>query len=182
MDICSTAISDVKIIRPRVLSDERGFFMEVFSTEALRSAGISSDFVQENHSGSRQHVLRGLHYQMRRPQGKMVRVVSGQIFDVAVDLRRTSATFARWVGEVVSADNRKVLWIPPGFAHGFFVISSWAEVVYKTTEFYAPKYERTLLWNDETLRIGWPLPEGLSPVLSPKDALGVRLDKADIYD
>jgi dTDP-4-dehydrorhamnose 3,5-epimerase len=182
MDVLSTAISDVKIIRPRVFGDERGFFLESFRASSFRAAGISGEFVQDNHSGSHKHVLRGLHYQVVRPQGKLVRAVTGEVFDVAVDLRRRSPTFGRWVGEIISADNRNMLWIPPGFAHGFLVISDWADVLYKTTEYYVPESDRALAWNDPAVGIAWPLPPGRNPRLSAKDAAGSSLEEAEVYD
>ena len=182
MDFLPTAIPDVKIIRPRVFGDERGFFLESFRASGFRAAGIGGEFVQDNHSGSHRHVLRGLHYQVVRPQGKLVRAVTGEVFDVAVDLRRRSPTFGRWVGEILSADNKNMLWIPPGFAHGFLVISDWADVLYKTTEYYLPESDRALAWNDPTVGIAWPLPPGQKPRLSVKDAAGSSLEEAEVYD
>jgi dTDP-4-dehydrorhamnose 3,5-epimerase len=182
MDFLPTVIPDVKLIRPKVFVDERGFFLESYRAGCFLDAGIGNAFVQDNHSGSRKHVLRGLHYQVIRPQGKLVRTVSGEIFDVAVDLRRSSPTFGRWVGEILSSDNRKMLWIPPGFAHGFLVLSDWADVLYKATEYYAPESDRTLVWNDQTVGIQWPIPFGMMPQLSPKDASGSSLDEAEAYD
>ena len=182
MNITSTAIPDVKRVEPQVFSDERGFFLETFRAEILAEAGISGDFVQDNHSGSRKLVLRGLHYQLQSPQGKLVRAVTGEIFDVAVDLRRSSPTFGRWVGEMISADNKRMLWIPPGFAHGFLVLSAWADVLYKTTEYYARSHDRTLVWNDATVGIHWPLLSGEVPILSAKDASGACLEKAEVYE
>ena len=156
--------------------------METFRADEATSAGISGNFIQDNHSGSRKNILRGLHYQIRQPQGKLVRAVSGEIFDVAVDLRRSSPSYSRWTGEILSADNKRMLWIPPGFAHGFNVLSDWADVLYKTTEYYSLEWERTLLWNDPTVGIPWPIPLGIEPVLSAKDASGARLAEAEAYD
>jgi dTDP-4-dehydrorhamnose 3,5-epimerase len=162
-------ISDVLLIIPDVMGDERGFFMEVFQSRKFNEAGISASFVQDNHSRSKQGVLRGLHYQIKHAQGKLMRTVVGEIFDVAVDLRKSSPTFGEWVGTYLSADNKYQLWIPPGFAHGFYVLSDWAEILYKTTDFYAPEFERTILWNDPDIGIQWPFPNEQSPVLSSKD-------------
>ena len=181
MKFVPTAIPDVLLIEPHVLGDSRGFFMEIFRADLMASCGIKANFVQDNYSGSRKNILRGLHYQIRHAQGKLVRVVSGEIFDVAVDLRRRSPSFSRWIGETLSADNKKMLWIPPGFAHGFYVLSEWAEVLYKNTEYYSPEWERTLLWNDSVVGISWPVPAGVEPVLSSKDAAGVGLHNAEIY-
>lgn len=182
MKFISTMIPDVKIIEPSVFSDERGFFMESYRADMFSSVGIPHRFVQDNHSGSHKHVLRGLHYQISKPQGKLVRAITGTIFDVAVDLRSHSADYGRWVGEILSADNRKMFWIPPGFAHGFFVLSEWADVLYKATEYYAPECERTLLWNDERLGILWPIPPDVIPKISQKDALGLPLSEAEKYE
>jgi len=182
MKFTPTAIGDVILIEPEVYSDERGFFIETYHAQHFATAGIPANFVQDNHSGSREGILRGLHYQIRQPQGKLVRVVSGEVFDVAVDLRRVSSTFGKWVGHYLSADNKLQLWIPPGFAHGFYVVSGWADVVYKATDFYARKWERTLLSNDPDLGIAWPLLGGKLPILSPKDTKGKRLVDAETYD
>lgn len=176
----SPEIPDVVLIQPRVFEDERGFFLESYRKERFAEAGIPYDFVQDNHSRSRRGVLRGLHYQIRQAQGKLVRVIAGEIFDVAVDLRRSSPTFGRWMGAVLSAENKTMLWIPPGFAHGFYVLSEQAEVLYKTTDYYAPQWERTLLWNDPALGIRWP--EGPAPIVSAKDAAGLPLAQAELYD
>ena len=181
MNFFPTAIPDVVRLEPRLFSDARGFFIEAYRADRFISAGIPDHFVQDNHSGSHKNILRGLHYQIRQPQGKLVRAVTGEIFDIAVDLRRRSPTFGHWVGETISADNKKMLWIPPGFAHGFLVLSDWADVLYKTTDYYAPEWERTLLWNDPTVRILWPLPSGTEPILSPKDASGAPLEEAEVY-
>jgi dTDP-4-dehydrorhamnose 3,5-epimerase len=172
MKIIPTAIPEVICIEPKVLYDARGVFFEVFRSDIMISAGISGTFVQDNHSGSHRLVLRGLHYQVWRPQGKLVRVISGEIFDVAVDLRRDSSSFGVWVGQPISADNRRMIWIPPGFAHGFLVLSDWADVLYKVTDYYAPEWERTLAWNDPSVAIRWPIPDGEKPILSAKDASG----------
>lgn len=181
MKISPTAIPDVLLLEPRVHGDARGFFMETFRADLLAQHGITAAFVQDNHSGSAQNILRGLHYQVRQPQGKLVRVVAGAIFDVAVDLRRRSPTFGRAVGLILSAENKHQLWVPPGFAHGFYVVSPWAEVVYKATDYYAPEWERTLLWNDPALGLTWPL-TAEQPVLSAKDVAGMRLAEAETYE
>lgn len=175
-------IPDVMRIRSRVFEDERGFFLETFHGQAFHAAGLTCEFVQDNHSGSRQGTLRGMHYQIRQSQGKLVRVVRGEVFDVAVDLRRSSSTFGRWVAATLSAQNRDQLWVPPGFAHGFYVLSDWAEVIYKASDYYAPQWERSLLWNDPALGIHWPLLEGAPPTLSEKDRRGSPLSAAEVYD
>jgi len=177
-----TAIPDVIVLQPKVLGDIRGFFMETFRADDLAASGIAGPFVQDNHSGSLQGILRGLHYQIHQVQGKIVRTVSGEIFDVAVDLRRNSPTFSRWVSTILSSQNKKQLWIPPGFAHGFYVLSEWAEVVYKVTDYFAPECERSLLWNDPVLGIEWPLMNGRPPILSEKDAHGKLLSEAELFD
>jgi len=182
MRFTPTAIPDVVLIEPKVFDDQRGFFMETFRASYFAEAGIPTQFVQDNHSGSRRGALRGLHYQVRQAQGKLIRVVAGEVFDVAVDLRRSSPTFGKWEGVILSADNRLQIWIPPGFAHGFYVLSEWAEVVYKATDYYAPQWERTLLWNDPEVGIAWPMRTGDIPSVSPKDAQGRKLDEADLYD
>jgi dTDP-4-dehydrorhamnose 3,5-epimerase len=182
MEFSPTALPDVKIFRSRIYEDGRGFFLEAFRASGLVDAGIDHTFVQDNLSGSRKNVLRGLHYQISRPQGKLVRAITGEIFDVAVDLRRSSPTFGRFVGEILSAAEKNMLWIPPGFAHGFLVLSEWADVLYKTTEYYAPEADRTLVWNDPTVGIRWPLPSGEPPVLSAKDAAGTPLAEAEVFD
>jgi dTDP-4-dehydrorhamnose 3,5-epimerase len=180
MKITPTAIPDVRIVEPVVFGDERGFFLESFNRRALAQAGLDRDFVQDNHSRSRRGVLRGLHYQIPRAQGKLVRILSGEIYDVAVDLRRSSPSFGRWVGVSLSAENKRMLWIPEGFAHGFLVLSEFAEVFYKVTEYYAPQCERSLLWNDPDLAIAWPACG--DPILSEKDRQGARLNQAEVYD
>jgi len=182
MEFLPTSIPDVLLIVPKVYGDERGFFMETFRANLFQDAGLPVNFVQDNHSGSRQGILRGLHYQIRQPQGKLVRAIAGEIFDVVVDLRRRSAAFGRWEGVLLSAENKRLLWIPAGFAHGFYVLSPWAEVFYKTTEPYAPEWERTLLWNDPALAIQWPLVDGQPPQLSAKDTQGKPLHEAEIFE
>ena len=174
------AIPDVILIEPKVFGDERGFFFESFNQAQFEQAiGTSVQFVQDNHSRSAKHVLRGLHYQIQQPQGKLVRVVQGEVFDVAVDLRKRSKTFGQWVGEILSAENKRQLWIPEGFAHGFVVLSDTAEFLYKTTDYYAPAHERCILWNDETLAIHWPA--GIQPILSAKDAQGKAFVDAEVF-
>lgn len=182
MNFISTTIRDVKIIEPSPFNDERGFFLESYRADTFSSVGIPLRFVQDNHSGSHKHVLRGLHYQIGKPQGKLVRAITGTIFDVAVDLRNHSADYGRWVGEILSADNKKMIWIPPGFAHGFFVLSEWADVLYKATEYYTPESERTLLWNDKRLGVRWPIPPGVVPKISQKDAFGFPFSEAEKYE
>jgi dTDP-4-dehydrorhamnose 3,5-epimerase len=182
MEFERTAIPDVIVLQPKVFGDERGFFMETFRVDDFAASGITGSFVQDNHSGSQQGILRGLHYQICQAQGKLVRAVVGEIFDAVVDLRRSSPTLSRWVGVLLSAKNKKQLWIPPGFAHGFYVLSEWAEVVYKTTDYYAPEWERSLLWNDPALGIEWPLLNGRPPVLSERDSHGRLLSEAELFD
>jgi dTDP-4-dehydrorhamnose 3,5-epimerase len=182
MNFVPTSIPDVLLLEPKVFSDERGFFIETFHQERFAEAGISLPFVQDNHSGSKQGVLRGLHYQIRQPQGKLLRAVAGEIFDVAVDIRRSSPTFGKWVGVYLSAENKRQLWVPPGFAHGFYVLSAWAELVYKASDFYAPQWERTLLWNDPQICIDWPVLPGQQPILSERDKVGKTLQEADLFD
>jgi len=182
MEFSPTSISDLLLIQPEVYGDGRGFFMETYRAQRFIEAGIPVNFVQDNHSGSRQGILRGLHYQVRQPQGKLVRVVAGEVYDVVVDLRRRSPTFGHWEGTVLSAENKRQLWIPAGLAHGFYVLSPWAEVVYKATDYYAPQWERTLLWNDPDLGIVWPLIDGQPPLLSDKDSQGKLLKEAEVYD
>jgi dTDP-4-dehydrorhamnose 3,5-epimerase len=181
MKFLDTSLPGVKIIEPVVYGDPRGFFMETFQALRFAEAGLPTEFVQDNHSGSQRGILRGLHYQIRQTQGKLVRVVRGEIFDVAVDLRRSSASFGKWEGVILSAKNHRQLWIPPGFAHGFYVLSDWAEVVYKTTDYYAPQWERTLLWNDPQVGIGWPLIGGAAPRISEKDEQGKTLKDAQVF-
>ena len=179
MNVIQTAIPGVLIIEPVVRRDARGFFVEAWHEPRYRSAGIDLPFVQDNHSRSGRGTLRGLHYQIRQPQGKLVWVATGEVFDVAVDLRRSSPTFGRWVGIVLSGENHRQLWVPPGFAHGFYVTGESADVLYKCTELYAPEFDRTLRWDDADVGITWPL-EG-APVLSPKDQAGLTLSDADMY-
>jgi len=176
-----TAIPDVIIVRSQVFGDERGFFMETYHRDQFACSGIPTDFAQDNHSASRQNVLRGLHYQISQPQGKLVRVILGEVFDVAVDIRRSSPTFGQWVGLILSADTKDALWIPPGFAHGFLVLSEMAEFTYKATDFYAPQWERTILWNDPDIGIKWPLIEQIDPLLSKKDMAGIPFHEAETY-
>lgn len=181
MNIIRTEIADVLVIEPKVFGDARGFFFESFNEKAFREAtGLDVTFVQDNHSRSAKGVLRGLHYQIRQPQGKLVRVVRGAVFDVAVDLRRSSATFGRWVGMELTEDNKRQLWIPPGFAHGFLVLSDTADFLYKTTDYYAPSEERCIAWNDAEIGIRWPAE--LRPQLSAKDAAGGHLRDAEVFD
>jgi dTDP-4-dehydrorhamnose 3,5-epimerase len=180
MQITPTALPDVLLVEPKVFGDDRGFFFESWNRRAFAAAGIDVDFVQDNHSRSGRGVLRGLHYQIEHAQGKLVRVIEGEVFDVAVDLRRSSAGFGRSVGYVLSAANRRMLWIPPGFAHGFVVLSGSAEFLYKATDYWYPQHERTLLWNDPALSIDWPLAD--APTLAAKDAAGRLLADADVYD
>ncbi len=182
MKVTPCAIADVLLIEPRVFGDERGFFFESFNQRAFNLAtGLAPSFVQDNHSRSARGVLRGLHYQLHQPQGKLVRVVAGEVFDVAVDIRRNSPTFGKWAGEILSADNKRQLWVPPGLAHGFLVLSETAEFLYKTTDYYAPEFERCIAWNDPDLAIVWPTPQG-GPQLSAKDAAGVTFLQAELTD
>ena len=175
-------IQEVVLIIPKVFEDERGFFLESYREERFAEAGISARFVQDNHSASSQGVLRGLHYQIKQAQGKLVRVIAGEIYDAVVDLRRSSSTFGHWVGATLSAQNKNQLWVPPGFAHGFYVLSARAEILYKASDYYAPQWERTLLWNDPALNIPWPLVDGKPPILSSKDAVGLPLSQAETYE
>ncbi|NES21964.1 MAG: dTDP-4-dehydrorhamnose 3,5-epimerase [Symploca sp. SIO3E6] len=180
MNIIPTAIPEVLIIEPRIFGDDRGFFYESYNDKVFREkTGVTVNFVQDNHSRSTQNVLRGLHYQIQQAQGKLVRVISGEVFDVAVDLRKSYPTFGQWVGCLISAENKRQIWVPPGFAHGFVVVSEAAEFLYKTTDYYAPQYERTLLWNDPDLAIDWPLSG--EPMLSAKDQAGQPLKTAEVY-
>ncbi len=177
-----TSIPEVVIITPTVFGDDRGFFMETYQAQRFGAAGLPFIYVQDNHSGSQKGTLRGLHYQIRQPQGKVVRVLEGEIYDVVVDLRRWSESFSQWLGIELSAKNKKQIWIPPGFAHGFYVLSERAEVAYKATDYYAPQWERTLLWNDPTINITWPIPMGQTPVISLKDLQGTLLSDAEVYE
>ncbi len=179
MKVTPTELPEVLLLEPKVHGDERGFFFESYNRRTLAVAGIDADFVQDNHSRSVRNVLRGLHYQIDHAQGKLVRVVAGEVFDVAVDLRRSSPRFGRWSAALLSADNHRMLWIPAGFAHGFLVVSDAAEFLYKTTDYWHPQHERTLLWNDPALGIRWPLSG--SPTIAAKDAAGRTLAQADVY-
>lgn len=180
MNVIQTNISDVFIVEPKVFADARGFFYESFNKKLMQAAGITGDFVQDNHSRSIKNVLRGLHYQIKQPQGKLIRATVGEIFDVAVDIRRRSPTFGKWVGFNLSEQNRRMAWIPPGFAHGFLVLSEHAEVLYKTTDYWAPQFERTIIWNDDSLGITWPI-QG-DPQLSAKDIAGVTINEAEVFE
>lgn len=181
MNVISTEIPEVLIIEPKIFGDDRGFFFESFNYKAFaEKTGVTAEFVQDNHSKSSKNVLRGLHYQLQQPQGKLLRVVSGEIFDVAVDIRKGSPTFGKWVGCMLSATNKQQLWVPAGFAHGFLVVSETAEVLYKTTEYYAPSHERCILWNDHDLAIDWPL-DGAKPILSAKDNAGQTLKRSQVF-
>jgi len=182
MQFINTKLSGVKLVEPKLFEDSRGFFFESFHKRLFNEQEISLEFVQDNHSRSKQGTLRGLHYQIRQPQGKLVRVVIGEIYDVAVDLRKSSDTFGQWMGIYLSAVNKQQLYIPPGFAHGFYVVSEWAEVLYKTTDYYAPQWERTLLWDDKKINISWPLIDNEQPILSTKDAAGVPIAQVEVYD
>jgi dTDP-4-dehydrorhamnose 3,5-epimerase len=179
LQLIPTTLKDVVILEPKVFGDERGFFLEAYNEATFRALGLPTRFVQDNHSGSRKGVLRGLHYQLKQPQGKLVRALRGDIFDVAVDLRQDSAQFGQWFGLVLSAENRRMLWVPPGFGHGFLVLTEFAEVSYKATELYAPAFERSILWNDPAIGIDWPL--GGEPTLSEKDKAGSLLVDAETY-
>lgn len=180
MRVIQTDIPDLMILEPKIFEDDRGYFFECFNQGMFASlTGSSLQFVQDNHSHSRRNVLRGLHYQIQQPQGKLVRVTSGEVFDVAVDIRRSSATFLQWVGVVLSDKNRRQLWIPPGFAHGFLVLSETADFLYKATDYYAPKFERCVIWNDPSLAIKWPDTGDIQ--ISSKDTLGVSIRKAELF-
>ncbi|MCF1459260.1 MAG: dTDP-4-dehydrorhamnose 3,5-epimerase [Shewanella sp.] len=181
MRLIETTIPDVKIIEPQVFGDERGFFMETFRASLMDELTGGKPFVQDNHSKSGQGILRGLHYQMQHTQGKLVRVVQGCVFDVAVDMRKSSPTFGKWVGVELSAENKRQLWVPEGFAHGFYVMSETAEFVYKCTDYYAPEHDRSLLWNDTDIGIEWPLVNGEQPLLSEKDKNGKPFREADTF-
>lgn len=181
MNVIPTKIPDIYIIEPQVFGDERGFFFESYNEKKFQeSLNSSFQFVQDNHSRSVRHVLRGLHYQIQQAQGKLVRAVVGEVFDVAVDIRRSSPTFGQWVSCVLSAENKRQFWVPPGFAHGFLVVSDVAEVLYKTTDYYAPQHERSILWNDPDLAIAWPL-DGAQPSLSKKDQAGQHFKAAEVF-
>lgn len=188
MNAIKTAIPDVIVFEPKVFGDARGFFMESFNAKTFAElTGVQRTFVQDNHSKSARGVLRGLHYQLQQPQGKLVRVTRGEVFDVAVDMRRSSPTFGKWVGEILSEENKRQLWVPEGFAHGFLVLSESAEFLYKTTDYYAPQFERSLMWNDATVGVQWPLDQlaefGITaPALSAKDQQGAAFGAADTYE
>ena len=179
MNLIKTAIPDVLIIEPKVFGDARGFFLESWNERAFLKAGIKARFVQDNHSRSARNVVRGLHYQIKQPQGKLIRVTAGEVFDVAVDIRKSSPTFGKWIGNKLSGENKLMLWIPPGFAHGFSVLSEYAEFLYKTTDYYSPEHERTILWNDPDLAISWQVSG--EPLLSAKDRQGVPFAKAEAF-
>lgn len=174
-------IPDVIRVEPEVFGDERGYFLEIWNERKFLEAGIDATFVQDNESYSTGGILRGIHYQIRKPQGKLVRVTSGEVFDIAVDLRCSSVTFGKWVGEILSEQNRRMLWIPPGFGHGFYVTGDHARFEYKCSDSYAPEYERTVRWDDPDLAVAWPIPPGKSPKLSAKDAEGVAFGDAETY-
>lgn len=179
MKLIETALPEVQLIVPEIFGDDRGWFFESHNQKEFEHLGISASFVQDNHSRSARHVLRGLHYQIQQPQGKLVRVIAGEVFDVAVDIRRSSPHFGQWAGFTLSAENRRMAWIPEGFAHGFIVLSDSAEFLYKTTNYWAPQYERCLLWNDPDIGIEWPVPG--TPILSEKDRSGQSLKTAELY-
>jgi dTDP-4-dehydrorhamnose 3,5-epimerase len=181
MKITHTKIPDVILLEPKIFGDERGFFMETWQQKEFNEQVAEYSFVQDNHSKSSMGILRGLHYQIKQPQGKLVRVVQGAVFDVIVDMRKSSPTFGQWVGYELSAENHRMLWVPPGFAHGFYVMSETAEFVYKCTDYYAPEFERSLAWDDPTVGIEWPIKNGKTPLLSEKDANGDLLDDADTF-
>ena len=180
MKVQSTQIPEVLIVEPTVFGDDRGFFLESFNEREMRNIGIDAHFVQDNHSHSQRNVLRGLHYQISQPQGKLVRVVSGKVYDVAVDVRRDSQAFGKWVGVELSAENKRMLWMPPGLAHGFVVLSDSADFLYKATDYYAQEFERTILWNDPDLAIEWPLAG--QPILSSKDAAAKTFREAEVFE
>lgn len=180
MKVIETVLPGVVLLEPRVFADERGYFFESYNKRTLRDLGISYDFVQDNHSKSRQGVLRGLHYQIPQPQGKLVRVIAGEVFDVAVDIRKSSPTFGKWAGFVLSAANRRTAWVPPGFAHGFIVTSETAEFLYKTTDYWAQPHERCILWDDPDLNIAWPTTR--PPIVSEKDRAGTLLRNAIVFE
>lgn len=181
MKIIPTHIPDVLILEPQVFGDARGFFMETWNAKTFADAGLDLNFVQDNHSRSRQGTLRGMHYQIKHPQGKLVRVTSGKVFDVAVDLRQSSPTFGQWAGAELSDENHRMLWVPPGFAHGFYVMSESADFLYKCTDLYAPEYDRSLHWNDPSIGIEWPLVNGAAPTISAKDEAGKNWQEADKF-
>lgn len=175
-------IPDIILMEPEVSGDHRGFFMEIFRDDEFKKKAAEVNFVQENHSKSGQGILRGLHYQIKQPQGKLVRVISGEVFDVAVDIRRSSPFFGKWTGIILSAENKKMLWVPPGFAHGFYVLSDNAEFTYKCTDYYAPEHERSIIWNDAYISINWPIIPESRPLLSQKDENGVAFKDAEVFE
>lgn len=181
MEVERLAIPDVLLLKPKLFGDSRGFFIETWNRRKFADLGMGHEFVQDNHSRSTRHILRGMHYQVRHTQGKLVRVTAGAVFDVAVDLRRGSATFGKWIGMELSDANNRMLWVPPGFAHGFLVLSEYADFLYKCTDYYAPEHERTVAWNDPAIGIEWPLPAGVSPQLSAKDVAGKLLRDAETF-
>ena len=182
MNFIATDLPGVIVVQPKVFGDARGFFMETYRMDKFEAAGIPTRFVQDNHSRSQQGVLRGLHYQIEQPQGKLVRVIAGEVYDVAVDIRRGSPFFGKWTGVRLSAENKCEMWVPPGFAHGFYVMSDWAEVTYKTNDYYAPQWERSIAWNDPKLCIQWPLVNGEPPSLSAKDINAPSLIDAEVFE
>lgn len=182
MNFLETPLQDVYLLEPRVFGDARGFFMETWNIETFRKAGFDLDFMQDNHSRSARGILRGLHFQTEHTQGKLVRVTSGEVFDVAVDLRRSSPTLGQWYGVTLSAENHRMLWVPPGFAHGFYVTSDYADFLYKCTDIYHPPSEITLAWNDPTVGVAWPVPAGEEPLLSAKDVQGLSWDEVPLFD
>ena len=181
MEFEPTAIPEVVLIRPKVFGDPRGYFFESWEERKFAAAGLDVKFVQDNHSRSARNILRGLHYQIQQPQGKLVRVVTGAVFDVVVDIRRSSPTFGQWVGATLTEENHHMLWVPPGFAHGFVVLSESADFLYRCTDFWAPPHERAIAWNDPDLNIAWPLPEGSQPILSAKDAVAKSFRDAEYF-
>jgi dTDP-4-dehydrorhamnose 3,5-epimerase len=182
LKVVATDIPEVLIFEPKVLGDHRGYFLETWRRDLFADAGVDLSFVQDNQSSSGRGVLRGLHYQIKQPQGKLVRVISGAVFDVAVDLRRSSPTCGRWVGAELSAENHRLIWVPPGFGHGFYVLSEQAEFVYKCTDYYAPEHERVIRYDDPDIAIDWPLVSGVETVLSAKDLGGVPYERAELFD
>lgn len=182
MQIIDTALEPVKIIEPKVFGDDRGFFLESWNRQIFEDHGLPGHFVQDNHSRSSQGVLRGLHYQIRNPQGKLVRVTRGEVFDVAVDMRKSSPQFGKWVGVLLSESNKRQLWVPEGFAHGFYVVSESADFQYKCTDYYSPEFERSLLWNDPAVGVEWPIDGNTQPLLAAKDAAALPLDQCDTFD
>ena len=181
MKFIKTEIPDLLVIEPKVFGDSRGFFMETFRADLFQAQGITVEFVQDNHSGSRAGTLRGLHYQIQQAQGKLLRCTAGEVFDVAVDIRRSSPHFGKWVGVRLSAENKRQFWVPAGFAHGFYVLSEWAELQYKATDYYAPQHDRAIRWDDPAIGIEWPLLPGADLILSEKDRNAALLDQAELY-